>query len=157
LISSSFVPLRPIEFQFYSGEEAGLLGSQAIVKSYVSNKTPVYAQLQTDMTGYAGKTPNIAIVTDYTNSELTNTLRMLAKTYSKLPVVDTRCGYGCSDHASWNRAGISSAFHFETKMNSDNPNIHTPKDTLQFVSLNHVAEFIKTSLGFAVELSLFKQ
>ena len=156
LDSPDFVPQRPIEFQFYSAEEVGLRGSQNIASDYVSRKIPVYAMLQTDMTGFAGSQPSIAIVTDFVNPALTAAVRMLAKEYSTLPVVDTRCGYGCSDHASWNRAGIPSAFHFEAKFNSHNKNIHTPRDTFEFISLDHMSAFIKTTIGFAVEMSLYQ-
>jgi leucyl aminopeptidase len=155
--SPDFVPLRPIEFQFYAAEEVGLRGSQKIASDYVTKGVPVYGMLQSDMTGYAGTTPSIALVTDFVNPALTQTVRVVAREYSTLPVVDTRCGYGCSDHASWNRAGIPSAFHFEAKFNADNPNIHTARDTFQFVSIDHMVAFIKTTVGFAVEMSLFQQ
>jgi leucyl aminopeptidase len=157
LASADFVPLRPIEFQFYAGEEAGLKGSQKIAADYVARKVPVYGQLQSDMTGFAGSSPAIALVTDFTNAALTAAVRVFAQTYSTLPVVDARCGYGCSDHASWNRAGIPSAFHFETKSISANKNIHTTKDTLPTVTIEHMVAFLKTTIGFAVEMSLFKQ
>ena len=34
LVTSTFKPTTPIEFHFYSGEEAGLIGSQAIALHY---------------------------------------------------------------------------------------------------------------------------
>jgi leucyl aminopeptidase len=51
LVSSNFKPTRNIEFHFYSGEEAGLLGSQAIAANYKSSGKSIYAMLNLDMTG----------------------------------------------------------------------------------------------------------
>ena len=34
LMTNDFEPSTPVEFHWYSGEEGGLLGSQAIAKSY---------------------------------------------------------------------------------------------------------------------------
>ena len=48
------------------------------------------------MVGYVAKgNPVYAIVTDYVSAPLTQFVRDLAKEYSSLPVVDTRCGYAC--------------------------------------------------------------
>jgi len=41
-----------------------------------------------------------------------------------------KCGYGCSDHASWNAQGYPASMPFESSMARDNPTIHTAKDTL---------------------------
>ena len=51
LVASGFKPTTPVEFHFYSGEEAGLLGSQAIASSYSSAGKTVKAMFQLDMTG----------------------------------------------------------------------------------------------------------
>jgi leucyl aminopeptidase len=156
LADEKFVPGRQIDVQFYAAEEVGLRGSQRMAAKYKSDQIPVYAMLQSDMTGYPNKNPAIAIVNDNTDRELNTALAMLAKSYTKLPVVETRCGYGCSDHASWNRAGFPAAFHFEAVKANMNPNIHTPRDTFDYISLDHAVEFLKTTLAFAVELSLFE-
>jgi len=155
LADEKFVPGRQIDVQFYAAEEVGLRGSQRMAAKYKTDKIPVYAMLQSDMTGYPSKNPAIAIINDNTDRDLNAALAMLAKSYTKLPVVETRCGYACSDHASWTRAGFPAAFHVESVVGSTNPNIHTPRDTFDFVSLDHAVEFLKTTLAFAVELSLF--
>lgn len=51
LVTSGFKPTRNLEFHFYSGEEGGLLGSQAIASNYKSAGKSVYAYLNLDMTG----------------------------------------------------------------------------------------------------------
>ena len=63
-----------IEFHWYSAEEAGLLGSQAIFKSYASAKVDVKAMLNQDMTGYvkSGGEGQMGIVQDNTDSALTS-------------------------------------------------------------------------------------
>ncbi|KAG5642917.1 hypothetical protein DXG03_001888 [Asterophora parasitica] len=50
LLAAGFRPTTPVEFHWYSGEEGGLLGSQAIAKSYKTAGTQVKAMLQLDMT-----------------------------------------------------------------------------------------------------------
>jgi leucyl aminopeptidase len=49
--SLDFVPMRPIEFQFYAAEEVGFLGSQDIVKSYKQSQVKIFGHMQSDMTG----------------------------------------------------------------------------------------------------------
>jgi len=50
LVSNGFKPTYPVEFQWYAGEEAGLLGSNAIATSYKSAGKQVRAMMQLDMT-----------------------------------------------------------------------------------------------------------
>ncbi|KAF9982807.1 Leucine aminopeptidase 1 [Mortierella antarctica] len=154
LINAGFQPVRPVEFHWYAGEEAGLLGSQDIAKSYSSSAVDVLAMYQNDMTAYAGTkfAEHFAIVTDYVDAELTALLRLYAKAYGNIAVRDTRCGYGCSDHASWNKYGYRSAFAIEADMSDTNPYIHTANDDLSLVNYEHMKQFAKLALGFAVEL-----
>jgi leucyl aminopeptidase len=51
LMAAKFTPSSPVEFHWYSGEEAGLLGSQAIAKSYKKAGKAVKAMMELDMTG----------------------------------------------------------------------------------------------------------
>lgn len=50
LAASGFQPQSPVEFQWYAGEEVGLLGSQDIAKAYSDRGVQVKAMLQFDMT-----------------------------------------------------------------------------------------------------------
>jgi len=156
LVEAGFQPDRTIEFQTYSAEEVGLRGSLDIASKYQEDGKQVYSMMQLDMTMYdAGSaTPHIGIMTDNTNADLTTFLRKLVETYSTLPWKDTQCGYGCSDHASWNRAGYPACMPFESQMNFINRAIHTPNDVLSKLDLEHGAEFVKVALGYLVELSL---
>ena len=70
-----------IEFQWYSAEEGGLLGSQAIFSAYEKEGRDVRAMLQQDMTGYiqktldAGEPESVGVITDYVDSALTEFIK----------------------------------------------------------------------------------
>lgn len=52
LAAANFTPTAaPVEFHWYSAEEGGLLGSQAIAKRYESDGAKVKGMIQMDMTG----------------------------------------------------------------------------------------------------------
>ena len=50
MVGSKFKPKTPIEIHFYSGEEVGLYGSQAIAANYSEAGTKVKAFMELDMT-----------------------------------------------------------------------------------------------------------
>ncbi|KAG0242969.1 Leucine aminopeptidase 1 [Actinomortierella wolfii] len=157
LVQRGFRPHRPVEFHWYSGEEAGLLGSQAVAKEYEKKGVDVIAMIQNDMTGYIGKLQeSYGIVVDYVDQELTQFVRDLAREYGDIPVRETKCGYACSDHASWAKAGYRSAFAIEGDFKDSNPYIHSTSDDLSHISFDHMKQFAKLSLGFAVELGYYK-
>jgi len=153
LATSGYRPNNTLEIQFYAAEEVGLLGSQRIVARFVEEKRVVRGMMQMDMTGYIGSAkPSIAVVTDYTSKELTAFLRLLVDAYSNLPWEDTTCGYGCSDHASWYKAGYAACFPFESK-SLGNPNIHSVNDTIAQLNPAHMMEFVQIGLGYVIEMS----
>jgi len=51
LVASGWKPATPVEFHWYSGEEAGLLGSQDIATSYKERGMQVKAFMEMDMSG----------------------------------------------------------------------------------------------------------
>ncbi|KAI9593549.1 hypothetical protein BDF19DRAFT_448101 [Syncephalis fuscata] len=105
LIDSGFKPKRSIEFHWYAGEEGGFLGSQMHHSDNID--------------------PNLTI-----------TLKEIIKQY--LPDVTTKdglCGYGCSDHYSWNIRDYPAV--------SDNRRIHSVKDTIDQVNFDHALRFTK--------------
>jgi len=130
------------------------LGSQAIAKDYESDGVRVVAMLQEDMTGYIGANGEvIGIVTDYVDPQLTSFIKLLVDEYASIPFKGTKCGYACSDHASWAKAGYRSAFTIEASFEDTNKNIHTTGDTIDKLSFDHMKEFAKITVAFAVELS----
>ncbi|KAJ1961267.1 hypothetical protein GGI12_003340 [Dipsacomyces acuminosporus] len=149
--ASGLKPARTVEFHWYAGEEGGLLGSADVSKAYQSKA--VVADLQLDMTAYPSNPPTVGIVTDYTDASVNSLIRQISKTYASLPTKDFKCGYGCSDHASWNALGFRSGFPFENPSLHGNRYIHTAKDDLNTVDFNHLAKFVKIALGFIIEVA----
>lgn len=70
-----------IEFHWYSAEEGGLLGSQAIFKEYEQKGKDVKAMLQQDMTGFVQKTlengrpESVGVITDFVDAGLTEFIK----------------------------------------------------------------------------------
>lgn len=125
LVESRTLPKRPIEFHFYAAEEFGLLGSSAVAKAYAASKKPVMVYLNLDQSGYVAKGtyPKVCqvlifkfgLAVDATTSGPTMFLRSVVKAYiPSYPVVNSDCGYPCTDHYSWHEEGFSTAMVFES-------------------------------------------
>ncbi|KAJ3358025.1 Leucine aminopeptidase 1 [Entophlyctis luteolus] len=156
LVESGFVPSRPIEFHWYSAEEAGLLGSQKVVAKYKSNGINVAGVFHADMTGYTPENAQevIAVSTDNVDEVLEDFVRSLIEVYnSGVKIIETECGYGCSDHASWTKAGYRASFTFETAFKSSSPYIHSTNDVVEHITFTHVEKFTRIAIAFAVEMS----
>ncbi|KAL4803947.1 putative aminopeptidase [Aspergillus unguis] len=147
-----------IEFHWYSAEEGGMLGSQAIFSKYSKDKADVKAMLQQDMTGYvqgsktSGHGEDIGVMTDYVDPALTKFIKDTITTYCSVGVADTKCGYACSDHTSASKYGYPSAMATESRMEDSNKYIHTTSDKIEHLSFDHMLEHAKLTLGFAYEL-----
>ena len=155
LMLANYKPKKTLKFMAYSAEEVGLLGSREIARLYASNAEKVVGVLQLDMTLYKGSsTQDIALIADYTDQEQNAFLGKLIDTYVKVPWIYDRCGYACSDHASWTGSGFKSSFPFEAKKNDMNRRIHTANDTLEASrgSVDHPVKFAKLALSYVVEL-----
>jgi len=153
LAQSQYKPNRTVEFHLYSAEEGGLKGSQAIAQAYYDLDIIVESMMQLDMDMYGQPTDPIGIITDYVNPDVSQFIRLLFDTYSTLDWVNTKCGYGCSDHASWTKYGYRSGFPFETTFAGHDPYIHTSSDTLDKISVPRGLEFAKVALGYIVEMA----
>jgi len=151
-MEQNFVSDYTLEFMTYAAEEVGLRGSQAIAQAYQGAGTDVYAALQLDMTFFRGTSGNMGVIVDFTDGPLTVFLRQLIQEYCDIGFTNSNCGYACSDHASWTRAGYPAAFPFETPFGQHNSRIHTSQDLLQFLDPAHGAEFVKLGIAFMVEL-----
>ncbi|TAL59340.1 MAG: M20/M25/M40 family metallo-hydrolase [Legionella sp.] len=156
VLLNSKTPLKhPVYIIWYAAEERGLKGSQYVVQHFLDNNIPVKAAIQFDMTGYRveANDPTMWVFTDYTDKALSNFLAKLIDTYVKVPVDYSRCGYGCSDHASWHDEGIPAAFPCESNFEDHNPYIHSSDDTMDLLSLEHMTNFTKLGIAFAIELA----
>jgi leucyl aminopeptidase len=151
IAGSGVVPKRSIEFHWYAAEEVGLVGSGAIAQEYSRNGVNVVAMVNFDVDGYQAPGINdIGIYTDNVNSELTQFLRVLVDGYLDYGRRDTRCGYGCSDHASFHNYGFPAAFPAEVTFH---PQMHSEQDSFENVGFTQVIEFVKLAVGFAVEIA----
>ncbi|TPX77063.1 hypothetical protein CcCBS67573_g01644 [Chytriomyces confervae] len=157
LIQGNYVPKTPLEFHWYAAEEAGLLGSQKVVADYKRRSVAVNGAFQLDMTGYTSSDPSkqvIGIATDNVDATLQNFVKQLTLIHNNSTrTINTACGYGCSDHASWNRAGYPAAFLFETAFEESNPRIHSANDKIEYVNWKHVEKFARVAVAYAVEMS----
>ena len=54
-------------------------------------------------TAYPGDPALFNIITDYTDDTLNALFMQLIENYATIGYTTSDCGYGCSDHASWNQ------------------------------------------------------
>lgn len=161
LVKNKIAPLRTVEFHFYAGEELGLKGSLEVAEKYKKDKKNVVAILNLDMTGYTkdGKTCYILSGDkDYVDAELADLSKLLIPMYTKLAPKEGKCGYACSDHASWSRFGfptccVSEGSPVDKNYNKD---IHSVNDTMAHVTMPYSIEFCKFGIGFLIETSTVK-
>ncbi|KEY74306.1 hypothetical protein S7711_00463 [Stachybotrys chartarum IBT 7711] len=148
-----------IEFHWYSAEEGGLLGSQAIFQNYEQAERDVKAMLQQDMTGYvqktldAGQPESVGVIMDFVDPGLTAFIKTVIEEYCHIPWVETKCGYACSDHASASKAGYPSAFVIESAFENSDPHIHSTDDTIKHLSFDHMLQHARMTLGLVYELA----
>ncbi len=155
IVSQKEQPQRSIEFFWYAGEEAGLLGSAEIARTYKDQKMNVVGVLQLDMTLNPGSGPlTIGSMTDFTSAWLRDYLVDINKAYKLgVNIINDKCGYGCSDHASWYKNGFSTLMPFESTMSGINKNIHTVRDVIDAKSnFDHSAAFARIAVVFALDL-----
>jgi hypothetical protein len=154
-LATGYRPARTLKFIAYAAEEVGLRGSAEIANRHRSDGVNVVGVLQLDMTNYKGSTNDIAIITDNTNATQNAFVGNLVDTYLGLPRANTACGYACSDHASWTRAGFVASFPFEAQMGQHNPTIHTANDTLAQSgnNANHALKFARVAAAYVGELA----
>lgn len=146
---------RPVYIIWYAAEERGLVGSTYVVRDFKKKAIPVRAAIQFDMTGFRNDQNDrtMWVYRDHTDRALSDFVAQLIKTYIQVPVDYSKCGYGCSDHASWDDAGVPAAFPCETSFDEVNPNIHTSNDLKEYLNLDHMSNFARLGVAFAIELA----
>jgi bacterial leucyl aminopeptidase len=155
LLAADFRPERTIQFMAYAAEEVGLRGSQAIVRDYRRRGVQVVGALQLDMTNYQGSDRDIWLIDDFTSPAQNRFVAALIERYTTATWGVDRCGYACSDHASWHRAGVPASMPHETRSRDRNKTIHTARDTLEVSRGNaaHAAKFARLGAAYAIELA----
>ena len=155
MIASGYKPRRTIKMIGYAAEEVGLRGSKDIAANFKANNVNVVGVMQLDMTNYKGSANDIYIYQDYTDSLQNGFIAKLITSYQPtLTIGYDRCGYGCSDHASWTAQGYYASMPFETAMSQSNPRIHTANDTYANMGNQaaHALKFARLAASFAIEL-----
>lgn len=156
LMDSNFKPSRTVQFMGYAAEEVGLLGSKEIATGYKKAGKNVIGVMQLDMTLRKGTVDkDIVMMSDFTNAAQNAFLGELIDEYVKVPWGYSKCGYGCSDHASWTANGYPASIPFESTMDDINRKIHTAQDTLESAGgdAKHAAKFARLATAFVVELA----
>jgi leucyl aminopeptidase len=146
---------RTVKFIAYAAEEVGLRGSLSVVREFKKQKINVVGALQLDMTNYQGSDKDIWLIKDYTSAKQNMFLVNLIEAYTGSTWGWDACGYACSDHASWHRAGVPASMPFEARFRDMNNGIHTAKDTLDRSNQNaeHAVKFARLATAYAIELA----
>lgn len=146
---------RDMYFIFYAAEEYGLHGSKAVVSVFKQRKIQARGVMQLDMVGYRSpkdRSP-IFLTTDYTTAAMNTFATQLLGTYLGMKDVGTlKCGYACSDHASWYQGGYPVVFPFEAGSGNHNKLIHTLQDTINVLDMAHAMKYVRLAVAFMVEL-----
>jgi leucyl aminopeptidase len=155
LVNSNYKPYHTIKFIGYAAEEVGLRGSSEIAMRFRQEGRDVRGVLQLDMTNFKGSKLDIVLMEDFTNKDQNAFLGALIDKY--LPGVSwgyDRCGYACSDHASWHNEGFPASIPFESKTREMNKKIHTRRDRIDVSggTANHAHKFARLGLAYVIEL-----
>jgi leucyl aminopeptidase len=154
-MDNGYKPQRTVKFMAYAAEEVGLRGSKEIAQSYKRDGKKVVGVVQLDMTNHKGtEDKDIVFMTDFTNDAQTKFMGKLIDEYVNVPWGYSKCGYGCSDHASWHAQGYPASMPFESTMGDINGHIHTERDTLSQSNgdAKHAEKFAKLAVAFLVEM-----
>jgi leucyl aminopeptidase len=148
-------PERTIDLFWYAGEEGGLIGSGEIARAYARAGNQVVGALQLDMTLFAGDGEfTLGSMTDYTSRELRTWFADLNSAYIGARIIEDKCGYACSDHASWHSNGFRSLMPFESSFDRMFSDLHTENDVISDrLNFKHSAMFSKIAVAFALTLA----
>ena len=101
LLKGGVLPVRPMEFHWYAGEERGLLGSRVLADKYEQLGQLPFAYLNLDMCGGPLGEASFKFIGDFVSTSLTRFEQACVDEYCENTWEDGECGYACSDHASW--------------------------------------------------------
>ena len=154
ILVSNLKPKATIHIFGYAAEELGLLGSRTLAELYQRQGVKVRGALQLDMVAFPGANGKVTFIVDHIDRELTTWTQQIFGLYDGGEIQEDRCGYACSDHASWTRYRFASVFPFEAITNQMNSRIHSTRDLWDTqLDAEYAARFAKTAYAFAAELS----
>lgn len=165
ILSSGLHFKKPIYLIWYAGEEQELWGSQAVIADFQKRNIEVSALMQLDQIGYAKNndlTMYIASDKDlapgkhaHVDHDLSLYLETLVKEYVDRPVV-LSCEGGSDEEAWTDIANVKAARSLEsnycdtTQIYQD---MHSSRDTMDKLSLEHMTDNLKLAIAFSVELA----
>ena len=155
LVEGGFRPAKTIKFIAFAAEEVGLRGSGDVAAAFNKGNVAVEGMLNLDMANYKGSALDIYFVSDNTSAAQNAFLGRLLDTYTEYKCGSFKCGYGCSDHASWTKNGYAASLPFESLFNEHNPFIHKATDLLLQTGgrAEHAFKFARLGVAYAVELA----
>lgn len=153
LVESNIEFKRPIYFMWYAAEEMGLVGSKIVTREFTKRGVKIDSVLHFDTIGRRAKSddPTLFLLRDNVDQNFTDYISNLITNNVKVPVDYTKCGYACSDHASWTNAGFTATAAFESSFDDMNPYLHTANDTMEHVSLDNLVNYTKLALAYVVD------
>jgi len=155
LVEGGYRPAKTIKFIAFAAEEVGLRGSGDVAAAFKKGNVAVEGMLNLDMANYKGSALDIYFVSDNTSAAQNAFLGQLLDTYTEYKWGSFKCGYGCSDHASWTKNGYAASLPFESLFNEHNPFIHKATDLLLQTGgrAEHAFKFARLGVAYAVELA----
>ncbi|OGR42673.1 MAG: hypothetical protein A2X35_01610 [Elusimicrobia bacterium GWA2_61_42] len=155
LVEAGYKPAKTIKFIAFAAEEVGLRGSGDVAAAFKKAGTAVDGMLNLDMVNYKGSPLDIYFVSDNTSAGQNAFLGRLLDTYTDYTWGSFKCGYGCSDHASWTKNGYPASLPFESTFEQYNPFIHKATDTLAQTGgrAEQALKFARLAVAYAVELA----
>ncbi|CUA67123.1 bacterial leucyl aminopeptidase [Rhizoctonia solani] len=151
-----------IEAHAYAGEEGGLLGSDALARSYKDQGKEVRGMLEFEMVGYQpptstnkGKSSTITVLADPVPGMTSHMLKVVE---AYVPTAERRsvnCGYGCSDHYSFFGEGYPVVCLASYGPNDKylNPNYHAMSDTADKLDFEKMTDFVRAGLAWILFIS----
>ncbi|HNX74602.1 MAG TPA: M28 family metallopeptidase [Candidatus Rifleibacterium sp.] len=129
-------PAATIRFVLFMGEEQGLYGSKAYVKSLsTEEKSAIRAVFNLDMIAFDAVAPlSVMIETSSQYKPLVGKLTELAKNYANFSITTSYSPHG-SDHAPFLTQKIPAVLTIQSEFDS-NPNYHQVTDTMAIVNEN---------------------
>lgn len=141
---------RRILFMAFSGEELGLLGSEAYARRPLYDLKKTVAMINLDMVGRIRK-ENIFAHGVGTSPQFPDQIKRLCEKQGLKPLLRSS-GYGPSDHASFYERGVP-VVHF---FSGFHPDYHRPSDDADKLNLDGMRKIVAVSVDLVEEIATQK-
>ena len=155
---------RTLRFVVFTGEEQGMLGSEAYARAAQAAGDDIVAVLNLDMLGWDGDGDNrlklyVRPASDSGHAgdrdiaaTFTNVVRTYGLRTGLVPEIAAEVS-DWSDHYSFQSEGFPALCAIEEDVDDFNPYYHTANDTLARLNLPYYARFVKAVVGTAAHLA----